>query len=109
MPVAQQIDTLYMIVKTLLEKDSRLRNSDKRLSCRIWSEQLGGLDATRKITAYDFMCKYATEELFNQESIGRARRAVQEDFAELRGTNYSKKQSHQEEVQKELGYIMKLD
>lgn len=109
MTVAKQIDTLYALVKSLLEKDSRLRNSDKRLSCRIWSEQLGGLDAIRKITAYDFMCKYATEELYNQESIGRARRAVAEDFPELRGTNYVKKQSHQEEVQKELGYIMKLD
>jgi hypothetical protein len=46
----------------------------------------------------------AEQRFTSSESITRMRRKVQEEFKELRGAKYAKRQSNQEKVKKDLGY-----
>jgi hypothetical protein len=99
MTVAQEIHNLQDLVYELLLKDARLRDSDRKLSARVWTIQLGGLEKMKTMTAYDFLCLYTEErKLFSQESIGRARRLIQESNVELRGKNYKERQDEQNSV-----------
>lgn len=101
MTISQEIENLQDLVYELLVNDKRLRESDRKLSARVWSIQLGGLDKLKSETAYDFLCLYTEEKkLFSQESIGRARRLIQENHAELRGSNYKERQEEQENVKR---------
>jgi hypothetical protein len=95
-------------VKELLESDPRLRDDDKKLSARIWCNLLGGEKELEAMNAYDFLHLYATGKLTNQESIGRARRLVQEDNPHLRGAKYKERLKEMENVQTELGYKIDL-
>ena len=104
MSVAKEIPELQTLVFNLLQKDKRLRNSDKKLSSRIWTLQIGSLEKLKAMTAYDFLVKYVDDEsvLYSQESIGRCRRKLQELYPELRGEDYKKKQAEQGAVVSEL-------
>ena len=104
MSVAKEMSTLHSLVMHLLESDERLRDSDKKLSSRIWCNELGGTEMCKAISAYEFFCLYSNGKLTTQESIGRVRREIQEDNPHLRGKNYGKRQAHQEDVVIELGY-----
>ena len=61
MSVATEINELESAVKECLEKDYRLRDSDKKLCARIWTIQLGGLANLKATSAYDFLVKYADD------------------------------------------------
>lgn len=106
MRISEQIKNLKEIVTALLKSDERYRDSDKKLSAKIWSIQYGGIDKLKNISAYEFLSEYAREdsELLSQESIGRARRKLQEENPELRGNKYQDKQEEQKEVLNVLGY-----
>jgi hypothetical protein len=97
MSVAKEIPELQELVMGLLQKDKRLRNSDKKLSSRIWTMQIGSLEKVKDMTAYDFLVMYVDDNsvLYSQESIGRCRRKLQELYPELRGENYKEKQAEQ--------------
>ena len=101
MTVSQEIENLQDLVYELLVKDERLRDSDRKLSARVWSIQLGGLDKLKNASAFDFLCLYTEDKkLFSQESIGRARRLIQEENVALRGKNYKERQDEQENVKR---------
>lgn len=102
MTISQEIKNLQDLVKSLLTTDARLRDCDRKLSARVWATQLGGLDELKKGSAYDFLVLYsaANTELFSQESIGRARRLIQETNPNLRGENWEKRQGEAENVKK---------
>ena len=101
MTVSQEIANLQDLVYELLVNDERLRDSDRKLSARVWTIQLGGLESLKSSSAYDFLCLYTEEKkLFSQESIGRARRLIQESHVELRGKNYNARQEEQDRVKK---------
>ena len=102
--ISAELKTLYDTVKELLESRPLYRDNDKALSCKIWTEELGGMEAVKNISAYDFMVKYSKGELYSQESIGRVARMLKEDNPELRGEKYKERLKQMEEVQKELGY-----
>jgi hypothetical protein len=106
MAIDREIHQLQEVVEYYLRRDVRYRDCDKTLCARIWSEQLGGLEAVKNTTAYEFFCEYIKPNgrLYSQESIGRARRKLQEDFPELRGENYREKQNKTKDVQAVLGY-----
>ena len=99
-PVSEEIETLYDIVLDLLKSDPRYRDSDKMLSVRVWATQMGGVEKTRKVSAFAFFSEYCSDnsELHSQESIGRARRKIQEQYVELRGVNYRDRHDHQQDV-----------
>jgi hypothetical protein len=46
----------------------------------------------------------AEGQFTSSESITRMRRKVQEEFKELRGEKYAKRQANQTQVKKQLGY-----
>lgn len=102
MRVSEEIKNLQDLVKSLLTTDSRLRDCDRKLSARVWATQLGGIDELKSGSAYDFLCLYSdvNTQLFSQESIGRARRLIQENFPNLRGENWEKRQGEAENVKR---------
>ncbi len=101
-----EIGSVQDLVRELLEQDPKYRDCDKTLSARIWSIQLGGMVRLENMTAYEFLCEYVSVKscLYSQESIGRARRKLQEDNPHLRGKNYRKRQENMDAVRKTLGY-----
>ena len=70
---------LYLLIKKLLIEKPGMRNSDKPLSWRIWSEELGRTQLS--VMSYD---QYLAVTPF--EAISRARRMVQQDNKELAPT-----------------------
>jgi len=99
MKASQEIDNLKDLVYELLVINPKLRDSDRKLSARIWAIQLGGLEKIKKINAFEFLCIYAeNNSLCSQESIGRARRLIQEKNVELRGDKYKERQDEQDDV-----------
>jgi hypothetical protein len=97
---------LNTIVETLLRSNAMYRDCDKKLCARIWSHQMGGTNVVERISAYDFLVEYTkpNSKLYSQESIGRARRKLQEENPELRGTKYRQRQEESRPVQLSLGY-----
>lgn len=106
MSVSNEIKKIGDIVAQLLREDKRYRDSDKKLSAKIWANQYGGIEKLKNISAFDFLCEYVKDSTFliSQESIGRARRKVQEENAELRGEKYEKRKEEQDNVKDTLGY-----
>jgi len=106
MSIAKEIKKINPLVRELLEKEPRYRDCDKTLSARIWAIQMGGYEPLEKMTAMQFLTEYVKTngKLFSQESIGRARRKIQEENVELRGKSYKKKKSKTTEVKEVLGY-----
>jgi altronate dehydratase len=106
MRVSKEIKKVGDIVEKLLREDKKYRDSDKKLSAKIWAIQCGGMDKLKEISAYEFLCEYVNEDtqLISQESIGRARRKIQEETPELRGEKYAQRQNEQEEVKNLFGY-----
>ena len=86
-------------VQALLEQYPHLRDSDERLCANIWHSRIKS-----GLTASDFLAEYASGKLPSSESITRCRRKVQEEFPQLRGENYAKRQSKQEVIIEQLGY-----
>jgi hypothetical protein len=88
MSVSKEIEDNASTVKKLLIKNPTLRESDRFLASAFWKKVLGE-NRLRKMTAEEFLDHYMrSNELASQESIGRARRKVQQDNPELRGKRY---------------------
>lgn len=106
MNASNEIKKIGDLVEKLLREDKRYRDSDKKLSAKIWANQYGGVDKLKNMTAFDFLCEYVKDNTFliSQESIGRARRKVQEENADLRGEKYDKRKEEQDNVKNILGY-----
>jgi len=85
-------------VKILLENNTYLRDCDRKLSVVIWRRQLKDLN----VLEHNFFDFYTSKLLYSQESIGRARRKLQELYPNLRGKNYKNKQEEQIEVIKQI-------
>lgn len=94
---------LYNRVKSLLQRDPRLREADSALMARVWWNDLItlGYDPT-DMSAPDFFIKLADKKVSSYESITRARRKVMEECPELRGTTYSARKKKAEEVKNEI-------
>lgn len=89
---------LYTRVKNILKAYPQTRDSDNKLVAIIWGE-----DTVRDST--NILVLLADDKLASFESIGRARRKVQELCPELRGKKYFKRQGLQVEVKKDLREI----
>lgn len=106
MGIATEISEIQGIVEKLLREDPKYRDCDRKLSARIWAIQLGGVEGLKNISAFDFLSEYVNPNtcLCSQESIGRARRKIQEHCPELRGEKWREKQEEQGAVRSALGY-----
>lgn len=89
-------------VKEMLTKYPKTRDSDSLLLAGIWTQQMGGPDKTKDMSARDFMIKLSEGKLANPVSVWRARQKIQEHNAEMRGETYKKRHQNQEPVNEEL-------
>jgi hypothetical protein len=80
-----------------------LRDSDELLIATMWYHEARLSEGNR--SAVDLLNKFINGDLSSAESIRRSRQKIQQDFPELRGQAYKKRQGKlKEETLKELGY-----
>lgn len=89
------------VIKDLLTKHPHLRDDDNRLIATFWRREFGELNCKKKPTI-EFLVTLASGSLTASESIHRARRKLQEEFPELRGTKYFKRHQAAEDVKHEI-------
>lgn len=76
------------LVFTILQQDTAARDSDSLLYCRVL-EHYGkekGIDFTR-VSVDSFFRSYKKYSIPSIETVGRCRRKIQEEYAELRGSD----------------------
>jgi len=103
-----EITNIRGTVENLLREEPKYRDSDTLLWARIVQDYLGGFDILRAMSAYELLRKFTKGELPSYESVSRARRMVQQDNEELRGTAYAERQKKVEQITEELGYRLPL-
>lgn len=91
-------------VKLLLEEMPHLRDSDERLVCNIWFNQIGK-EKLYAMTAMDLLATIAEGKLESTESILRARRKVQEENETLRGKSYNPRKKKQIEITQNINKL----
>lgn len=92
-------------VKEMLTKYPKTRDNDSLLLAGIWSQQMGGPEKTKDMTARDFMIELSKGKdgkLSNPVSVWRARQKIQEHNAEMRGKEYKNRHKNQEPVKEEI-------
>jgi hypothetical protein len=108
MRVSKEILKIETVVKQLLESNPKYRDSDRVLCAKIWSMEIGGIERTKEITAFELLSNYASggnkSILTNAVSIVRARRKVQKENITLRGANYKGNDDEADDVKSALGY-----
>jgi hypothetical protein len=85
----EKINKIQKSVSELLKSYPQFRDDDKLLVANIWYKQL--LDKNidpEKISAKSFLEFYSNDILTNSDIITRARRKVQEENPELRGSTW---------------------
>ena len=90
------------ILKSILECSESSRDSDLRLYYFLLKRL--GFDP-KNISAFDLLKGMQEKTYPNLESVGRARRKLQESNVELRGSSYESKKEYEKIVKAELGYI----
>ena len=97
-------DTKQLVID-LLGQYPTFRDSDEQLVAWIWKLELESKGFPTPNTPSQLFLKMLAEGQFtSSESITRMRRKVQEEFKELRGEKYAKRQANQSKVKKDLGY-----
>jgi hypothetical protein len=97
-------DTKELVIQLLTEKP-QMRDNDEFLVAWIWKLELEAMGyPTPNTPSQQFLKMLAEQRFTSSESITRMRRKVQEEFKELRGAKYAKRQANQEKVKKDLGY-----
>jgi hypothetical protein len=107
MSISKELKDVQMqdMVRTLLEENPMYRDSDKKLSAKVWAIQMGGMDALKNLSAFDFLVEYTGgDRLYSQESIGRVRRLIQAETPHLRGEKWKDKEKNVSECKNALGY-----
>ncbi len=105
--VKNEIKKIESVVKKLLERDRTYSDSDSRLCCKVWLDELTvrGVDA-KEFSVYDFFLLLFKNEITTAGSITRARRKLEENFPALRGITYNERHKIREpEVKEELREI----
>ncbi len=97
--MSTQIKKLEPKVKALLEMYPQFRDDDNVLTAYIWEHEQ---DANSNIRS--FFQAYSEGRVTRQDYITRVRRKLQENYPELRGKSYEKRQEHTKKVLDDLGY-----
>lgn len=85
----------------LLSKESS-RDSDMKLCYFLWRDFEH--TNTNEIIGTKLLEMLDKKQISSIESIGRARRKIQEDIPETRGNNYFKRHNNQKHIKQILGY-----
>lgn len=86
-------------VKSILISYPKAKDNDRYINCAVWNRERLNLGIT---TLDEFFHAYSDGKLTNHDTITRVRRKLQEEFPELRGTSYNKRQNLDPEVSKEM-------
>ena len=85
-------------VESILSTYEEARDCDMKLLAIIWNQELGGSDATEKMTAFELLCLLSRKELSNPVSLWRCRQKIQEEDEKLRGSKWKARQEHSKNV-----------
>ncbi len=96
-----KISNIAITVKTILQKHPKTREDDNLLALKVWAEVEPKL-RHKDFTFIEFSSRFLLNEFPSYDSISRARRKLQEEFKELRGMNYRKRQKYTKEVIEDL-------
>ena len=91
MNLFKQMKTAKRRVEYLLTITPRLRDDDNKLIANYYYNEIGAENLV-KMTATEFLQRFADGKLTSSESIRRVRAKLQEKTPELRGQNYNKRQ-----------------
>lgn len=101
--VITKLNSTKDIVRNLLERWQHYRDDDNKIISHIWRTELMLLDKdAKKISAYDFLVMYAKGELTPADYITRARRKIQEQNPELRGSKWKERHEEEKEVRQNI-------
>ncbi len=92
------------LVKFILMKSPEARDNDNILLWIVWKKEYPIID--NNIEAFKQL--FLSKKLPSMESITRARRKIQEQYPNLRGLRYEKRQNNQKAYKEDLGYSEKL-
>ncbi len=93
-----KIKDMQVVVKELLEKYPTYRDNDRKLVAHVWMMQVGGERNMANIDLYSFMLQWVdNDDIVMPDTVTRARRKIQQEYAHLRGKTYSKR--HAEEIE----------
>ena len=98
-------------VKDFLVRYKHTRDCDPYLVYYIWQSELNDLDYDSNrpididnIPLTTFLKLWRDKEISHPSAVMRARRKVQENHPETRGTVWEERHNKQKDVQKQLGY-----
>lgn len=99
-----EIKELAEKVKTLLMSYPHLRDSDKKLVSTVWAMDIAVELKTKvdSVTALQLLEALAEGKLSNHDSITRARRKVQQDNPDLRGTKYEERKKEAKDTKENI-------
>lgn len=100
-----EIKTVYWAVYYLLKENERYRNSDAKLWARLIQDNIGGTEALKGMDGYTLLTEIVSGKYPSYESVSRARRKVQEEHPDLRGSEYQKRKDNEEQVKKQLNEL----
>ena len=88
------IKNLEKRVTYWLKERPETRDNDQKLAACIWTFDIGSAEVCKKMSAWEFLEKFAKNKYTNPDSISRCRQKVQEHNAELRGKKWEKRQNN---------------
>tara|TARA_Y100000593_G_scaffold94819_1_gene196390 strand:+ start:2404 stop:2724 length:321 start_codon:yes stop_codon:yes gene_type:complete len=96
-------------VKHILTKHKNTRDCDPYLLYYIWESELKDINYKYSLNIDNiplttFLRLWRDKVISHPSAIMRARRKVQENYPETRGTVWDKRHKKQKDVQKQLGY-----
>jgi len=100
--IIEKIKNKEFIVKDILTKHPKTRDSDSLLLSFIWVYQAGGKDYIQDISMRDFISDFIGKRFAEPSGITRCRRKLQEHYPELRGKLYDKRHKMEESVKEEI-------
>ena len=97
-------------VKHILLTKRHCRDNDVYLIYEIWAEELAKYNINIKnMHLMPTLKMWAKKEISHPSAIMRARRKVQEDHKETRGSVWEERHKQQTQVQQDLGYNVSRD
>ena len=96
--IVKKIKDTKATVYNLLMTFPSTRDCDNKLIAFYHTEELGGLDICKTMSAYNYLRMIVANKLTNPSNISRARRKLQETHPETRGLEYEKRKAKEREV-----------
>ena len=78
------------------------RDCDNKLIAFYHTEEVGGIEAIKSLSAYEYLKLIVANKLTNPANISRARRKVQETHPETRGLEYQKRKLREKEIRENI-------